>query len=120
MSDSTKRATSSYAEADPKLYAFLDWMEQQDPDYAKAFLTVDTWPGELRSMAVTLWGKELQSFGLALQNFGERGQGLVTRTSRREAEKICDATNLLFTSKASLTNCLRASPNEYFADSVPR
>ena len=30
-------ATSSYAEADPQLYAFLDWMEQQDPDYAKAF-----------------------------------------------------------------------------------
>ena len=95
-------------------------IERRGPDYAKAFLTVDTWPGELRSMAVTLWGKELQSFGLALQNFGERGQGLVTRTSRREAEKICDATNLLFTSKASLTNCLRASPNEYFADSVPR
>ena len=37
MSESTKAATSSYAEADPKLYAFLDWMEQQDPDYAKAF-----------------------------------------------------------------------------------
>ena len=32
-----RAATSSYAEADPQLYAFLDWMEQQDPDYAKAF-----------------------------------------------------------------------------------
>ena len=95
-------------------------VERRGPDYAKAFLTVDTWPGELRSMAVTLWEKELHSFGLALQNFGERGQGLVTRTSKREAEKICDATALLFTSKAALTNCLRASPNEYFADSVPR
>lgn len=42
MSTSTKDASSrpasrSYAEADPKLYAFLDWMEQQDPEYAQAF-----------------------------------------------------------------------------------
>ncbi|CAE7467364.1 unnamed protein product [Symbiodinium sp. CCMP2592] len=93
-------------------------VERKGPDYSRPFLTVDSWPGELRSMAVSLWEKELVSCGLSLQNFGERGQGLVTRTSRREAEKICDATNLLFTSKAALTNCLRASPNEYFADSV--
>jgi alkylhydroperoxidase/carboxymuconolactone decarboxylase family protein YurZ len=30
-------ASSSYKEANPQLYAFLDWMAQQDPDYAQAF-----------------------------------------------------------------------------------
>ena len=32
-----RTATSSYTEADPQLYAFLDWMAQQDADYFKAF-----------------------------------------------------------------------------------
>jgi alkylhydroperoxidase/carboxymuconolactone decarboxylase family protein YurZ len=37
-SDTTSRpASSSYKEADPQLYAFLDWMAQQDPEYSQAF-----------------------------------------------------------------------------------
>ncbi|MBI3249784.1 MAG: carboxymuconolactone decarboxylase family protein [Deltaproteobacteria bacterium] len=34
-----RSATTSYAEANPQLYAFLDWMTQQDPEYARAFKT---------------------------------------------------------------------------------
>jgi alkylhydroperoxidase/carboxymuconolactone decarboxylase family protein YurZ len=30
-------ASSSYKEANPQLYAFLDWMAEQDPEYAQAF-----------------------------------------------------------------------------------
>jgi alkylhydroperoxidase/carboxymuconolactone decarboxylase family protein YurZ len=30
-------ASSSYKEANPQLYAFLDWMAQQDPEYSQAF-----------------------------------------------------------------------------------
>ncbi len=30
-------AARSYAEANPQLYAFLDWMAQQDPDYFQVF-----------------------------------------------------------------------------------
>src|SRR5262249_16713394 len=30
-------AAASYAEANPQLYAFLDWMAQQDPEYVQAF-----------------------------------------------------------------------------------
>ena len=30
-------AASSYREANPQLYAFLDWMAQQDADYFQAF-----------------------------------------------------------------------------------
>ena len=30
-------ASSSYKEANPQLYAFLDWMTQQDPEYSQAF-----------------------------------------------------------------------------------
>ncbi len=42
MSHATHRsndrpAPASYAEANPQLYAFLDWMAQQDPEYSQAF-----------------------------------------------------------------------------------
>ena len=30
-------ASSSYKEANPQLYAFLDWMAEQDPEYSQAF-----------------------------------------------------------------------------------
>ena len=30
-------ASTSYAEANPQLYSFLDWMAQQDPEYSQAF-----------------------------------------------------------------------------------
>jgi alkylhydroperoxidase/carboxymuconolactone decarboxylase family protein YurZ len=33
----TRPASSSYKEANPQLYAFLDWMAQQDPEYSQAF-----------------------------------------------------------------------------------
>ena len=44
MSKSRKKpearpAASSYTEANPQLYAFLDWMAQQDADYSQAFRT---------------------------------------------------------------------------------
>ena len=44
MSNSPQRpedrpASLSYAEANPQLYAFLDWMAQQDPEYSQAFKT---------------------------------------------------------------------------------
>jgi len=32
-----RSATASYAEANPQLYAFLDWMTLQDREYARAF-----------------------------------------------------------------------------------
>lgn len=32
-----KGATTSYAEADPKLYSFLEWTKQQDPSFFAAF-----------------------------------------------------------------------------------
>lgn len=35
----SRPASRSYAEANPKLYAFLDWMEQQDAEYMQAFRT---------------------------------------------------------------------------------
>ena len=42
MSNATHRpvdrpASASYAEANPQLYSFLDWMAQQDPEYSQAF-----------------------------------------------------------------------------------
>src|SRR5262249_49798930 len=46
-------ATSSYAEANPQLYAFLDWMKQQDPEYVQAFqqyTAIGT--GEGRALAI--------------------------------------------------------------------
>ena len=54
MSASDARAaTSSYTEADPQLYAFLDWMEQQDPGYAKAFRAYgEQGTGEGQALAV--------------------------------------------------------------------
>ena len=30
-------ASTSYAEANPQLYSFLDWMAQQDGQYSQAF-----------------------------------------------------------------------------------
>jgi alkylhydroperoxidase/carboxymuconolactone decarboxylase family protein YurZ len=33
----TRPASTSYAEANPQLYSFLDWMAQQDPEYSQAF-----------------------------------------------------------------------------------
>ena len=44
MSKSRKKpearpAASSYTEANPQLYAFLDWMAQQDTNYSQAFRT---------------------------------------------------------------------------------
>src|SRR6516164_9785425 len=33
----TRPASTSYAEANPQLYSFLDWMAQQDADYSQAF-----------------------------------------------------------------------------------
>ncbi len=32
-------AASSYTEANPQLYAFLEWMAEQDTDYSQAFRT---------------------------------------------------------------------------------
>ena len=32
-----RSATLSYAEANPQLYAFLDWMAQEDAEYVRAF-----------------------------------------------------------------------------------
>lgn len=46
-------ASSSYKEANPQLYAFLDWMAQEDPEYAQAFqkyTAIAT--GEGRALAV--------------------------------------------------------------------
>ena len=42
MSESSRKAENrpaarSYTEANPQLYAFLDWMAQQDPEYLQAF-----------------------------------------------------------------------------------
>lgn len=31
-------ALTSYSEANPRLYSFLDWMAQQDPGYSEAFV----------------------------------------------------------------------------------
>ena len=33
----SRPAAQSYAEANPQLYAFLDWMAQQDAEYMQAF-----------------------------------------------------------------------------------
>ncbi|MGE0824395.1 MAG: carboxymuconolactone decarboxylase family protein [Candidatus Binatia bacterium] len=48
-----RAAQSSYREANPKLYAFLDWMADQDADYAQAFRQyTDFGTGEGRALPV--------------------------------------------------------------------
>ena len=44
----------------------------------------------MRSVALRLWESELEACGLVLRNFGDRGQGLVTTTARREGDILCD------------------------------
>jgi len=46
-------AAVSYAEANPQLYAFLDWMAQQDAEYVRAFTKyTEVGTGEGRALAV--------------------------------------------------------------------
>jgi hypothetical protein len=52
--------------------------------------TWDTWPPELRSVALRLWESELETYGLRVRNFGDRGQGLDTTIGRREGDILCD------------------------------
>ena len=58
MSDSPRRpedrpAALSYAEANPQLYAFLDWMAQQDAEYVQAFRKyTEVGTGEGRALPV--------------------------------------------------------------------
>src|SRR5438128_11288539 len=46
-------AAHSYAEANPQLYAFLDWMAQQDAEYVQAFRKyTEVGTGEGRALPV--------------------------------------------------------------------
>ena len=80
MSASDARAaTSSYAEADPQLYAFLDWMEQQDPDYAKAFRAYgEKGTGEGQALPV----KYREMVMTAILVFAGRKEGAVAHLKR--------------------------------------
>ena len=72
-------ATNSYAEADPQLYAFLDWMEQQDPDYAKAFRAYgEKGTGEGQALAVKY--REMVMTGILV--FAGRKEGAVAHLKR--------------------------------------
>lgn len=74
-----RAATSSYAEADPKLYAFLDWMEQQDPDYSKAFRAYgEKGTGEGQALAV----KYREMVMTAVLVFSGRREGAVAHLKR--------------------------------------
>ena len=74
-----RAATSSYAEADPKLYAFLDWMEQQDPDYSKAFRAYgEKGTGEGQALAV----KYREMVMSAVLVFSGRREGAVAHLKR--------------------------------------
>ena len=74
-----RAATNSYAEADPQLYAFLDWMEQQDPDYAKAFRAYgEKGTGEGQALAVKY--REMVMTGILV--FAGRKEGAVAHLKR--------------------------------------
>jgi len=48
-----RSAALSYVEANPQLYAFLDWMAQQDPEYFAAFKQyTEVGTGEGRALPV--------------------------------------------------------------------
>ena len=78
MSES-RAATSSYSEADPQLYAFLDWMEQQDADYFKSFRAY-TAEGTGEGQALPVKYREMIMTGILV--FAGRKEGAVAHLKR--------------------------------------
>lgn len=74
-----KTATSSYTQADPQLYAFLDWIEQQDADYFKAFRAY-TEKGTGEGQALPVKYREMIMTGILV--FAGRKEGAVAHLKR--------------------------------------
>ena len=116
MSESTKTATSSYAEADPKLYAFLDWMTEQDPDYAKAFRAYGE-KGTGAGQALAIKYREMVMSAILV--FSGRREGAVAHLKRaieygatKRSASSCDYSTLIsernyrFTIRLALSNTI--------------
>ena len=74
-----KTATRSYTQADPQLYAFLDWMAQQDADYFKAFRAY-TEQGTKEGQALPIKYREMIMTGILA--FAGRKEGAVAHLKR--------------------------------------
>ena len=71
-----KGATTSYAEADPKLYSFLEWTKQQDASFFAAFQAyAEQGTKEERKTDTRCQDKALEAAGRIVVWLDRRGLG---------------------------------------------